>query len=173
MLVHNTPRAPHSVLFRVRICLFPPFESTPLSPYWQNFYLDQQRAFPALETPLIPKTLLNVPPIFYFITPFLNFSGVQRERERKTTPLLKEISGWKVKYPLFFFFFFFTILGPDLVARKVPHLPEILGTRMRSLRPRSGRGGGGGGNTPQRATNIWPTFRKDNELCNRTQCTPK
>ena len=26
------PPPPHSVLFRVRICLFPPFESTPLSP---------------------------------------------------------------------------------------------------------------------------------------------
>ena len=57
--------------------------------------------FSCLGDPPRSKTLLNVPPIFYFITPFLNFSGVQRERERKTTPFLKEISGWKVKYPPF------------------------------------------------------------------------
>ena len=112
------PPPPHSVLFRVRICVFPPFENTPLSPDWHNFWTPLSRAFRRLFLPWRPpksKTLLNVPPIFYFITPFLNFSGVQRERERKTTPFLKEISGWKVKYPPFF-----TILGPDFVTRKVP-----------------------------------------------------
>ena len=57
--------------------------------------------FSCLGDPLKSKTLLNVPLIFYFITPFFNFAGVQRERERKTTPFLKEISGWKVKYPPF------------------------------------------------------------------------
>ena len=51
------------------------------------------QAFPALETPLNPKHCSMYCSIFYFITPFLNFSGVQRERERKTTPSLKEISG--------------------------------------------------------------------------------
>ena len=92
-----TPPAPppptHSVLFRVRICSFPPFESTPLSPDWQNFWTPLSRAFRRLfasKNPPKSRTLLNVPPIFYFITPFLNFSGVQREiereRQRKTTP---------------------------------------------------------------------------------------
>ena len=57
--------------------------------------------FSCLGDPPKSKTLLNVPLIFYFITPFFNFAGVQRERERKTTPFLKEISGWKVKYPPF------------------------------------------------------------------------
>ena len=49
--------------------------------------------FSCLGDPPKSKTLLNVPLIFYFITPFFNFAGVQRERERKTTPFLKEISG--------------------------------------------------------------------------------
>ena len=60
-----------------------------------------------------------------------------REKKKKH-PLFKEISGWKVKYTPFFF----TILGPDFVARKVPPLPDILATRMRSFRPLSGEGPG-------------------------------
>ena len=39
----------------------------------------------------------------YYITPFLHFSGVRREREKKPHPLFKEISGWKVKYTPFFY----------------------------------------------------------------------
>ena len=114
------PPPPHSVLFRVRICSFPPFESTPYlrtdtisEPPFRGLFA----GFSCLGDPPKSKTLLNLPPIFYFITPFLNFSGVQRERERKTTPFLKKSPGEKSNTPPFFFF---TILGPDFVARKVP-----------------------------------------------------
>ena len=71
--------------------------------------------------------------VFYFITPFLNFSGVQRERERKTTPFLKKSPGEKSNIPLFY------NSRAGLCRTKSTPLPEILGTRMRSL-----RGGGGG-----------------------------
>ena len=132
-------RPPHSVLFRVRICSFPPFESTPLSPDWQNFWTPLSRAFPCLKDPPKSRTLLNVPPIFYFIIPFLNLSGVQREiereRERKTTPVLKKSPGEKSNTPLFY------NSRAGLCRTKSTPLPEILGTRMWSLRPRSGGGG--------------------------------
>ena len=98
--------------------------------------------FSCLGDPPKSKTLLNLPPIFYFITPFLNFSGVQRERERKTTPFLKKSPGEKSNTPLFFFFY---NSRAGLCRTKSTPLPEILGTRMRSLRPRSGGGGGGPG----------------------------
>ena len=77
------------------------------------------------------------PPIFYFITPFLNFSGVQREREKKTTPFLKKSPGEKSNTPLFY------NSRAGLCRTKSTPLPEILGTRMRSLRPRSGGPGSG------------------------------
>ena len=49
------PPPPHSVLFRVRIlCLFPPFESTPLSPDWKNFWTPLSRAFRRLFLPWRP-----------------------------------------------------------------------------------------------------------------------
>ena len=91
------------------------------------------QAFPALETPLNPEHCS-----ISFYNPFLIFSGVQRERERKTTPFLKEISGWKVKYPPFF-----TILGPDFVARKVPLYRRFWEHACGPSDP--GVGGGGGG----------------------------
>ena len=123
--------------------LVPSLWKHPLSPDWQHFWTPLSRAFRRLFLPWRPpksKTLLNVPPYIYFITPFLNFSGVQRERERKSTPFLKEISGWKVKYPPCFYY----NSRAGLCRTKSTPLPEILGTRMRSLRPRSGGGGGGG-----------------------------
>ena len=131
------PPPPHSVLFRVRICLFPPFERTDniSEPPFRGLFA----GFSCLGDPPKSKTLLNVPPIFYFITPFLNFSGVQRERERKTTPFLKEISGWKVKYPPFF-----TILGPDFVARKVPLYRRFWEHACGPSDPGVGGGGGPG-----------------------------
>ena len=95
--------------------------TTFLNPPFAGF----SQAFPALETPppYIQNTAQCTPyNFFFFITPYLNFSGVQRERERKTTPfLIKKSPGEKSNTPpFFFFFFFFTILGPDFVARKVP-----------------------------------------------------
>ena len=93
--------------------------------------------FSCLADPPKSKTLLNVPPpIFYFIIPFLNFSGVQRERERKTTPFLNKSPCEKSNTPLFY------NSRAGLCHTKSTPLPEILGTRMRSLRPRSGGGGG-------------------------------
>ena len=101
------------------------------------------QAFPASKTPLNPEHCSMYPPIFYFITPFLNFSGVQREIERerkKNHPFLKEISGWKVKYPPFF-----TILGPDFVARKVPLYRRFWEHACGLSDPGVGGGGGGPG----------------------------
>ena len=93
------------------------------------------QAIPALETPLNSKHCSMYPPIFYFITPFLNFSGVQRERGIKTTPFLKKSPGEKSNTPLFY------NSRAGLCRTKSTPLPEILGTRMRSLRPRSGGAG--------------------------------
>ena len=87
------PRPPsHSVLFRVRICLFPPFESPPppLSPDWQNFWTPLSGAFPALETPLNPKHC-SMYPLYFFLFLFYNplFKFLRRpRRERKKNHLL-------------------------------------------------------------------------------------
>ena len=69
----------------------------------------------------LPKSriLLNVPPIFYFITPFLNFSGVQREREKKN--LFKRNLRLKSQIPPFLQF---------SREKYTPALPEIQGTRI-------------------------------------------
>ena len=93
--------------------------------------------FSCLGDPPKSRTLLNVPPIFHFIIPFFYFSGVQRERERKTTPIWKKSPGEKSNTPLFY------NSRAGLCRTKSTPLPEILGTRMLSLRPRSGGGGGG------------------------------
>ena len=60
------PPPPHSVLFRVRVCLYPLFEKTPIwalptfpNPPFAGF----SRAFPALETPLNPERCSMYPPI--------------------------------------------------------------------------------------------------------------
>ena len=57
---------PHLVLFRVRVCLFPPFKSTPLSQACQKIlnppFAGFSRAFPALETPLNPEHCSMYPP---------------------------------------------------------------------------------------------------------------
>ena len=113
------PPPPHSILFRVHICSFPPFESTPLSPDWQNFWTPLSWAFSCLGDPPKSKTLLNVPLIFLFYNPLFKFLWHPKRERKKNHPLFKEISGWKVKY-LPFLFFLFTILGPDFVAQKVP-----------------------------------------------------
>ena len=136
------PPPPHSVLFRVRICSFPPFESTPyisgLTTFLNPPFTGFSQAFPALETPLNPKHCSMYPPIFLFYNPLFKFLRHPKRERKKTTPLFKEIAGWKVKYPLFFFLFFFYNSRAGLCRTKSTPLPEILGTRMRSLRPRSG-----------------------------------
>ena len=139
------PPPPHSVLFRVRICLFPPFESTPLSPDWQNSeppFRGLFAGFSCLGDPPKSKTLLNITPYILFYNPLFKFLRRPKRERKKNHPLfLKEISGWKVKYPPFFFY----NSRAGLCRTKSTPLPEILGTHMRSLRPRSGGGGGGGG----------------------------
>ena len=81
------------------------------------------------------------PPIFYFITPFLNFSGVQRERERERVkpPPFKRNLRVKSQIPPFF-----TILGPDFVARKVPLYRRFWEHACGPSDPGVGGGGGGG-----------------------------
>ena len=96
--------------------------------------------FSCLKDPPKSRTLLNVPPIFYFITPFLNFSGVQREIERerkKNHPFLKEISGWKVKYPPFLQF-----SGRTLSHEKYPFTGDFGNTHAVPPTPEWGGGAG-------------------------------
>ena len=141
--------APHSVLFRVRISAC----SLPLKapPYLRTDKISEPpfrglfAGFSCLGDPPKSKTLLNIPPIFYCITPFLNFSGFQRVRERKTTPFLKEISGWKVKYPPFLQF-----SGRTLSHEKYPFTGDFGNTHAVPPTPEWG-GGGGPGPKP----NLW------------------
>ena len=96
--------------------------------------------FSCLGDPPKSKTLLNLPPIFYFITPFLNFSGVQRERERKTTPFLKKSPGEMSNTPLFFIQF----SGRTLSHKKYPFTGDFGNTHAVPPTPEWGGGGGGG-----------------------------
>ena len=97
--------------------------------------------FSCLGDPPKSKTLLY---ILVYNPPFKFLRRPKRER-KKNHPLFKEISGLKVKYPLFFFFFFFfTILGPDFVARKVPLYRRFWEHACGPSDPGVGGGGGGG-----------------------------
>ena len=94
--------------------------------------------FSCLGDPPKSKTLLNVPHIFYFITPFFNFFRRPKKERKKNHPLfLKKSPGEKSNTPLFY------NSRAGLCRTKSTPLPEILGTRMRSLRPWSGGGGAG------------------------------
>ena len=158
------PPPPHSVLFRVRICLFPPFESTPYlrtdkisEPPFRGLFA----GFSCLGDPLKSKTLLNVPPYILFYNPLFKFLRRPKRERKKNHPLFKRnLRGEKSNTPLFFY-----NSRAGLCRTKSTPLPEILGTRMRSLRPRSGRGGGGPG---------WElTFAGDNNLHNLSKvCHP-
>ena len=154
-IAHSRPPPPHSVLFRVRIYARSlPFKAPPylrtdkiFEPPFRGLFA----GFSCLKDPK-SRTLLNVPPIFYFITPFLNFSGVQREIERerkKNHPFLKEIYGWKVKYPPFF-----AILGPDFVARKVPLYRRFWEHACGPSDP----GMGGGGTLWKLSISVYPSL---------------
>ena len=92
--------------------------------------------FSCLGDPPKSRTLLNVPPYISFYNPRLKFLR-RPKRERKTTPFLKKSPGEKSNTPLFY------NSRAGLCRTKSTPLPEILGTRMRSLRPRSGGGGAG------------------------------
>ena len=111
--------------------------------------------FSCLGDPPKSKTLLNVPPYILFYNPLFQFlrrpkREREREKERKTTPFLKKSPGEKSNPP---FFFYNSRAG--LCRTKSTPLPEILGTRMRSLRPRSGGGGGGGAGPCTSMHNGW------------------
>ena len=95
------PAPPHSVLFRVRICSFPLFESTPYlrtanisEPPFRGLFA----GFSCLGDPPKSWKMVNVPPLIRN-----NFLGVQRdEREKeKNTPFLKKSPGEKSNTPLF------------------------------------------------------------------------
>ena len=121
----------------------------PLSPDWQHFWTPFRglfAGFSCLGDPPKSKTLLNVPPIFYFITPFLNFSGVQRERERKTTPFLKKSPGEKSNPPLFSFFSFLQFSGRTLSHEKHPFTGDFGNTH--AVPPTTEWGGGGRARAP-------------------------
>ena len=109
--------------------------TTFLNPPFAGF----SQAFPALETPLNPKHCSMYPPIFYFITPFLNFSGVQRERERKTTPFLKKSPGEKSNNPPFLQY----SRARTLSHEKYPFTGDFGNTHAVPPTPEWGGGGGG------------------------------
>ena len=133
------PRPPHSILFRVRICLFPPSESTPYlrtdkisEPLFRGLFA----GFSCLGDPPKSKTLLNVPPIIlfnFFYNPLFKFLRRPKRERKKNHPLFKRNLRVKSRIPPFFY-----NSQAGLCRMKSTPLPEILGTRMRSLRPRSG-----------------------------------
>ena len=140
------PPPPHSVLFRVRICSFPPLKAPPYLRTDQIFeppFAGFSQAFPASKTPLNPEHC-SMYPLYLFYNPLFKFlrrpkRDRERERERKTTPFLKKSPGEKSNPPPFFFY---NSRGPDFVARKVPPLPEILGN-THAVPPTPGVGGAG------------------------------
>ena len=141
------PPPPHSVLFRGTHMLVPSLWKHPpilrTDKYSEPPFRGLFAGFSCLKDPPKSRTLLNVPPVFYLITPFLNFSGVQREIERerkKNHPFLKEISGWKVKYPPFLQF-----SGQTLSHEKYPFTGDFGNTHAVPPDPRVGGGGGGRG----------------------------
>ena len=83
------PPPPHSVLFRVRICSFPLFESTPYLRTANIFEPPFRGIFPALETPLNQEKCSMYPPKFGIVS---QESKEMREKKKKKT-LFKEISG--------------------------------------------------------------------------------
>ena len=116
------------MLFRVRICLFPLFESTPYlrtanisEPPFRGF----SRAFPALETPLNQEKY-SMYPLKFGISP------KRWEKKRKNTPFFKKSRVKSQIYP----FFYNSRAG--LCCTKSTPLPDILATRMRSFRNLSG-----------------------------------
>ena len=135
------PPPPHSVLFRVRICLFPPFESTPSlrtdkisEPPFRGLFA----GFSCLGDPPKSKILLNVPPyILFYNNPLFKFLRHPKRKRKKNHPLFKRNLRVKSQIPPFFY-----NSRAGLCRTKSTPLPEILGTRMRSHRPRSGGGGG-------------------------------
>ena len=112
--------------------------TTFLNPPFAGF----SQAFPALETPPKSKTLLNVPPyILFYNNPLFKFLRHPKRERKKNHPLFKRNLRVKSQIPPFFY-----NSRAGLCRTKSTPLPEILGTRMRSLRPRSAGGGGPGGN---------------------------
>ena len=133
------PPPPHSELFRVRICSYPLFESTPYlrtanisEPPFRGLFA----GFSCLGDPPKSGKMLNVPPKYGIIS---QESKEMREK-KKNTPFLKKSPGEKSNTPLFFY-----NSRAGLCRTKSTPLPDILATRMRSFRPLSGGGGGGGG----------------------------
>ena len=83
------PPPPHSVLFRVRVCSFPLFESTP---YLRTANLSEpplSRAFPALETPLNTEKCSMYPPKFGIISQ----ESKEMKEKKKNTLFLKKSPG--------------------------------------------------------------------------------
>ena len=121
--------------------LVPSLWKHPLSPDWLHFWTPLSRAFRRLFLPWRPpksKTLLNVPPYILFYNPLFKFLRRPKRERKKTHPLFKRNLRVKSQIPPFFF-----NSRAGLCRTKSTPLPEMFGTRMRSLRPRSGGGGAG------------------------------
>ena len=58
--------------------------------------------FPALETPLNPKHMLNVPPYILFYNPLFKFLRRPKRQKEKPPPFLKKSPGEKSNTPLFY-----------------------------------------------------------------------
>ena len=109
-------------------------------PYLRNDKISEP-PFRGLFLPWRPpksKTLLNVPPYILFYNPLFKFLRRPKRERKKTHPLFKRNLRVKSQIPPFFY-----NSRAGLFRTKSTPLPEILGTRMRSLRPRSGGGGAG------------------------------
>ena len=140
-------RPPHSVLFRVRICLFPLFESTPYlrtanisEPPFRGLFAGFSRAFPALETPLNTVKWSMYPPKFWIIS---QQSKEMREK-KKNTPFFKKSPGEKSNTPLLLQF-----SGRTLSHEMYPFTGHFGNTHAVISKPEWGGGG------PGYSVHIW------------------
>ena len=135
------PPPPHSVLFRVRIYAC----SLPLKapPYLRTDKISEPpyrglfAGFSCLGDPPKSKHCSMYPLYCIWEPPFAILQASKEREKEKPPPFYKKSPGEKSNTPLFY------NSRAGLCRTKSTPLPEILGTRMRSLRPRSGGGGAG------------------------------
>ena len=138
------------------ICLFPPLKAPP---YLRTDKISEPpfrglcAGFSCLGDPPKFKTLLKVPPYILFYNPLFKFLRHSKRERKKNHPVFKRNLRVKSQIPPFFY-----NSRAGLCRTKSTSLPEILGTRMRSLRPRRGGRGGGAGKWPFFNGDILPIF---------------
>ena len=128
------------MLFKVRICSFPLFESTPYlrtanisEPPFRGLFAGFSWAFPAMETPLNHENAQCTPPKFGIISQEYK----EMREKRKNTPFLKKSPGEKLNTPLFLQF-----SGRTLSHEKYPFTGHFGNTHGVIPAPEWGGGGG-------------------------------